>query len=760
VSDDREPLGAEFSRDLSLFHITMMGMGMMIGAGVFIGIGNSIREAGPGGAVLTFALNAVIALFTAMSFAELSSAVPRAGGAYNFARIAFGRGTSFLAGWMEWFASSVAGSLYALIFASYVVRYVAEIIGWQPAEEPLQIAVKLTAVATACFFLYINYRGASETGRIGAFFTLGQTLFLALIGVVGVIAVLIDPARFQNFGPFLPNGWGRLLMTMGFIYVAFEGFEVIAQAGDEAIEPKRNIPKAMIYSVFVAGLTYVAVTFATVVAVKPGTVDGPVWRWLGSFGDEGFREGVKRLMPMGGLLVTLAVIFSSTSALNATIYSAARASYALGRDRMLPAVLAKISTRRRTPHVAIALTGLLLISVAMLPRAVDVASCTSMMFLLLFLLVNLCVIKIRRNMGDELTYGFLMPLFPLLPLIAILCQVTLAVFIVHMSLIAWVIAPLWVLAGLGIYLLYSRSHALTTAEEIHVLEEGPVLHPAAAPSGAGGYSIMVAVANPENALSLVRNTYRICQAKNARVELLHMVPAPPQVPLSDAGKYMLAGKEGLLETMLYLAPLFPITTTLRYCRNAARGIVSAVREKHIDMLILGWHGRPKAHTFWLGSTIDPVIERVPCHTAIFKDCGGDRVFKRVLVPLAGGPNGALALEIASILAEKDQGQIVAFTVRRGKQSLDLEAFVSQTEQRLYLPPQRVQTKSIRADDVVEAIINEAEDYDLVVLGTTRQPLLSRVTGHPIPETVARRCQKPLVMVKAAAGIRSWIKRWL
>lgn len=104
----------ELSRELSLFHITMMGLGMMIGAGVFLGMGISIGTAGPGGVVLTFALNGLLAMFTAMSFAELSSAIPRAGGAYNFARIGFGRPASFLAGWMEWFASSVAGSMYSL----------------------------------------------------------------------------------------------------------------------------------------------------------------------------------------------------------------------------------------------------------------------------------------------------------------------------------------------------------------------------------------------------------------------------------------------------------------------------------------------------------------------------------------------------------------------------------------------------------------------------------------------------------------------
>ena len=140
---DKPQVTAELSRELSLFQIIMMALGMMIGAGVFLGIGNSIRHAGPGGVVLTFALNGVIALFTAMAFAELSSAIPRAGGAYNFARIGFGRGTSFLAGWMEWFASSVAGSMYAVTLAIYSVRYLQQLglLDW--AEPHAALAERL-----------------------------------------------------------------------------------------------------------------------------------------------------------------------------------------------------------------------------------------------------------------------------------------------------------------------------------------------------------------------------------------------------------------------------------------------------------------------------------------------------------------------------------------------------------------------------------------------------------------------------------------
>jgi len=737
----------------------MMGLGMMIGAGVFIGIGNTIARVGPGGLMLTFALNGVIALFTAMSFAELSSAIPRAGGAYNFARIAFGRGTSFLSGWMEWFASSVAGALYAVVFATYITEFFVRVGILNISPETRQIVRGGLGVGVAGFFLYINYRGARETGKIGALFALGQMVFVLGIAAIGIYVAVTDPVRVANFTPFMPGGWAQLLVTMGFIYVAFEGFEVIAQAGDEAIEPRSNIPKAMIYSVMIVTLTYLAVSFATVVSVDsrdPELAGSAPWKWIGSFTDTGFGHAVAKLIPSpfaGYLLVTLAVVFSATSALNATIYSATRASYALGRDRMLPGILAKISPKRRTPYVALALTGVIVFLVVGLLPTADVASCASMMFLMLFFLVNFCVIKIRLNMGDELSYGFIMPFFPITPVVAIVAQGALAVNIIHMSPLAWMIAPGWILCGVFLYIFYSRTHAVTSEDEIAVLEQREA-------SLGEGYRIMVAVANPANALQLVRTTYQLCEAKGARVALLHMVPVPEQVPLADAERYMLEGKEGIIETMLYLAPQFPLSTHVRYCRNPARGIVSAVREKKINMLIMGWHGRTRAREFFLGSTVDPVVERCPCNVVIMKDCGGNRTFKRILVPVAGGPNAALALEVAGILADPDEGRIVAFTVD-GRRRFQLEAFVKANMLRIALPPQRVERKTAQARSVRDAILAEAEEgYDLVVLGATGRPRLAVLAHDTVPETVAHRCPTPLVMVKASGRIQSWIKRWV
>ncbi len=757
MAKDKLQVSSELSRELSLFHITMMSLGMMIGAGVFLGVGNAIHHVGPGGVILTFALNGALALCTAMSYAELSSAIPRAGGAYNFARIAFGRGTGFLAGWMGWFASSVAGSLYALTFSIYTIRYLQQVKLFTLTDPQLQIVEKLVAVAIAALFIYINYRGVGETGKVGAFFTLGQTLFLVFIGVVGIVVTIKDPSRLANFKPFLPNGWSKLLLTMGFTYVAFEGFEVIAQAGDETIDPRKNLPKGILYSVFIVMLTYIAVAFATIVAVKtvPVGVDMAPWEWIGSFGEKGFGEAVKQLMPAGmNLLLTLAVIFASTSALNATVFSATRVSYALGRDRLLPAFFAKISEKRKTPWVALVFTGGVIVFVATFLPTMDVVSSASIMFLFLFLLVNLCVIKIRLNMSDELTYGFLMPFFPLFPLAAIVCQAVLAVWLVNMSVTAWIVAPVWILSGLSIYRFYSRTRAVATEDEIQVLEEEKETE-----TEVEGYRIMVAVANPKNAAQLVRNTYRLCGAKDASVELLHMVPVPEQVPLTDAEKYMREGREGIVEAALYLAPQFPIATTLRYCRSVARGIISAIREKSVDMLIMGWKGRTRTRGFTLGSTIDPVIERAPCDVVVMKNCGKLKC-ERALVPVAGGPNGSLALEVASILAEKDGGEVIAFTVDSGR-SFDIEEFVEENLERLALPRDRIKTKVVKARGVVRAILKEAKDHDLVVMGCTREPLLYRIVKQTLPEIVAKMCPKPFVMVNSSsAGIASWVRRWV
>ena len=139
------------------------------------------------------------------------------------------------------------------------------------------------------------------------------------------------------------------------------------------------------------------------------------------------------------------------------------------------------------------------------------------MFLFLFFLVNLSVIRTRHRMGRELNYGFLMPFFPFPPIAAIIVQAVLAMWLIHMSLVAWIVGPLWIFSGILVYYLYSKHKTTIIEEEIVVLEQEPILNKK-------GYRIMLAVANPANAVQLAQPCYQFCQAKKAEVEAVGATP--------------------------------------------------------------------------------------------------------------------------------------------------------------------------------------------------------------------------------------------
>ena len=739
------------ARDLTLFDLIMMGVGMMVGAGAVLGMGVSVRLAGPGGTLIAFALSGLLTFLTAMAYAEMSSAIPRAGSIYNFARIAFGRPVGFLAGWISWLASAVAGSLYASLCGMYAVDYLSHLglLGWLPL--PVVVEERLCAVLFALLFLGVNYRGVSETGKAQTFLTLAQTLALLFIAAVGIIVGIRDPARLANFTPFLPRGWSAVLVCMAFEFVAFEGYEVIATAGDEAINPRRNLPRAILWSVAIVTLTYIAVAFALIVGIAD--VGMPPWEWLALQGEKGFGEAVARLIPFGGLLATLTVLFAGTSALNATIYSATRVSYALGRDRMLPGVLGRISATRKTPWVALLFTALIVTLVAAFLPIIHVAATASILFLFMFVLADLCVIKLRRNMAGELTYGFLMPLFPFLPAIAVVVQFVLALYIFNVSPIAWVMATTWILAGIALYLAYARSHVLPIREEILTVEETPALAPE-------GPRILVPVDSPENALRMIASVVRLADAEQASVELIHMVTIPDQVPLSDAPLYAARGKEAIAEAMLYLAARFPVRTSIRYCRNAARGILAQARRQKVDMILLGSESGPHERKRVLGSTITQVLGRAPCNVLVFRNCAKPP-YKRVLVPLTRNPSDALALKTASVLIDRYRGTLVALQiVPPGATSPDLDALLKEADPERNHPPARVELRRVLPKNAPQAILKEASSCDLIVMAAAEHRWSRPAKTLTLTETLAFTSDKPLVIVKIKARSQPLLGRWL
>jgi APA family basic amino acid/polyamine antiporter len=345
-----------------------------------------------------------------------------------------------------------------------------------------------------------------------------------------------------------------------------------------------------------------------------------------------------------------------------------------------------------------------------------------------------------------------MPLFPVFPIIALVFQIILAVWLVEMSIIAWIIAPSWIIIGIFIYQFYSKKHALPIEDELLVIEEEQ------APPG-NEYRVMVPVANPENALSLVLNTIKLCSHRKARIKLLHMVKVFDVVSLRDAGDHLLEGREGIVEAMIYLRPRFPITSTIRYCRNIARGIISTVREKKVNLIIMGWHGEKKDNHFKFGSTLDPVINQSPCDIIILKNCG-NRKFNHLMVPVLKNDNDAYALETAKKIIEKKDSTILIHSPCNPKEQESREKYIESLIKRFKDTSVPINVKVEATLDISNSILKEAEKSDAVVLGFSPQHLLHSVGIHNIFEEVAYKCKKPLILVKAARGIADWTKKWI
>ncbi len=341
------------SRTLGLLDITMIGVGAMIGAGIFVLTGIAAGEAGPA-LVLAFLLNGVVTTFTALSYAELGSAYPEAGGGYLWVKEGMGGTQGFLAGWMSWFAHAVACSLYGLGFGRFAVELISLAYpGVQEYSQPLTLVFMAIIVA---LFALINYRGASETGLVGNIVTIAKVIILGVFIVFGIRAMILNPNLNVFTDNFLPNGMAGVFVAMGLTFIAFEGYEIIAQSGEEVKDPMRNIPRAIFISLIIVVIIYVLVAIVAIgaVVVPPEAGDIPVWEYLAQAREVAIVRAAEQIMGRwGGFLILISGLASTMSALNATIYSSSRVSFAMGRDSNLPRVFGRIHPKNHSPYYAI-----------------------------------------------------------------------------------------------------------------------------------------------------------------------------------------------------------------------------------------------------------------------------------------------------------------------------------------------------------------------------------------------------------------------
>lgn len=386
---------AGFKRNIGLFMAVMIGIGAMMGPGVFALPSEVAGLIGPLG-IVAYLVMGGLTLFTALNYGELGAAIPIAGGGYSFTSRTLPRPVAFLTGWFFWIGNTLACALYAVIFALTIQNYF-----WDGAS------VFVLALATTVVFTITNIRGQAEALRVIAVMNIVELVILLSVGILGVFQV--EPAA--NLQPFAPKGYGPLLPTMALIYISYVGFDLITVAAEEIKEPAKNIPRSILITLGVGVLIY-----GLLLTVMMGAVN---YQELAQT-DVPFVFTAEQLFgPWGRWAGVIATIMASLSAFSVTLGASSRILYALGRDGHFPESLARLHPSYGTPHIALFICAGLVVLLSATGIVQFLASVSSFGYLIAIGVVNYAVIALHRRMPN-LRRPFKVMLYPATPIIGLI----------------------------------------------------------------------------------------------------------------------------------------------------------------------------------------------------------------------------------------------------------------------------------------------------------------------------------------------------
>lgn len=705
-------------RSVGLFGATLVGVGAIVGGGVFVLGGVALAATGPS-AIIAFAINGAIALLTALSFAELASAFPESGGAYTFAKKVLTVQSAFAVGWVLWFAYIVAGVLYALGFAEYAVAIARDLVRAAGGEPPTWLAGRpillAFAIAATAFYTLSMIRKASGGGQLA---TVGKVVIFVVLIALGFWALSQAPAGTvaRESSPLFPYGASGLVSAMGFTFIALQGFDLIAAIGGEVKSPERTIPRAMLLSLTIALVVYIPLLFVvSTVGVSEGTD-------IASMSAESpatvMADAARNFAgPVGYWMVMAAAVLSTLSALAANLLAASRVALTMGRDRTLPRVMATMSAKRGTPAIAVyasmlALLGILLI----LPDVAAAGAAASLIFLVAFALAHWTSYLARRRASS--LGGFKTPFFPLVQVTGGTACVALALFQAIAVPSAGAIAALWLGFGVILYLslFAGRAQAVDAAAE--------AANPELTQLRGRSPLVLVPIANPTSAPGLVTVASALAPPTVGRVVLLNVMKRPdparlvrgraPDVLEASQAVVREALTASLLsgqqpETLMTIAdePWAEIVRVarIRKCESLLLGMTSLEEPEHVE------------HLEHLLNDVecDTVVMRAPPHWAL-------EATTRIVVAVGHDPAhiGLRARLLGSLRRSGERPVhfvrvVPADTPAAGIAAAQEELAIFAAEE----TPGTATAQVIAGDDVAATIADLVGEGELLVLGLMR-----------------------------------------
>lgn len=442
---DRE--GHGLKRTMGLFQLVCFGIGAIVGTGIFVGLSDTVAQAGPA-VLVSFVLAAVTCVFTAFSFAELGGAIPVSGSSYSYAYATLGERAAFLVGWCLLLEYGVSVSAVAVGWGQYLNELLNSLVGWQlpaalsspPGDGGV---VNVPAVVVMLLAAVLLVRGVRESARATA-----AMAVLKLAVLVLFCAVAFTAFRDGNLTPFAPEGIAGITSGASVAFFSYIGFDAITTAGEEVHNPRRNVPTAIMICIGLVTVLYCVVALSAIGALSAGEVgDQPAALSLVVNQVTGSA--------VGGGVIAFGAVVAIASVVLAVMYGQTRILMSMSRDGLVPRVFERISPKTATPAAGTWIVAVVFaVPAAVVPLDV-VMNLTTIGTLAVMAVVNVSVMVLRRT-RPGLQRRFRVPLFPLSPVLGIaFC----GYLIYGTGPATWLQFAGFLAVGAVVYALYGRRHS-------------------------------------------------------------------------------------------------------------------------------------------------------------------------------------------------------------------------------------------------------------------------------------------------------------
>jgi len=446
LKETEQPGESTLKRTLGPISITAMGIGAIVGTGIFVLTGvAAARYAGPG-LILSFVLAAIVSGLAALCYAEFASTVPIAGSAYTYSYATLGELVAWIIGWDLILEYAVGAAAVSIGWSGYVTDLIKSAFGIT-LPKALTISpfsggiINLPAFLIILLLTLLLIVGTSETSRFN-----NVIVGIKLAVILFFIVVSFGHVNPANWSPFLPFGPGGIFRGAAIIFFAYIGFDQVSTSAEEARNPAKDLPLGILLSLGVCTLLYIVVTaiLTGIVSYTQLNVASPVSHALLLIGLKGSAS-----------IISVGAICGLTTVLLVLLYGQSRIFFSMARDGLLPTMFSHVHPRFRTPYLSSLLIGIVVALIAGLTPIDVVAELTNIGTLAAFVLVSAAILIMRRTQPDR-PRGFRVPWVPVLPILSMLGSLLLIVSLPLVTIIRFII---WLAIGLLIYFLYSRHHS-------------------------------------------------------------------------------------------------------------------------------------------------------------------------------------------------------------------------------------------------------------------------------------------------------------